>query len=350
MKETSRDIAQRLAERALLVCRHYLPNGKRMGDYWLVGDKTGAKGRSLYVRLSGPRSGKGAAGKWTDAASGEYGDLLDIIAGACRLTDHRDVLDEARRFIGALGQSVHRTTSPRVIDTARAARNLFAASKPVRHTLAAAYLKSRGVDDVADLAALRFHPRCHYRHDSQSPVERWPALIAAVTNPAGEITGAHRTFLARDGSEKAPLPFPRKAMGALSGNGVRFGVASDVVAAGEGVETVLSVRALCPSLPTIAALSAQHLRALALPSSLRRLYVLADRDEAGLAAASELCARAAAQRVETFIVTPLLKDFNDDLQRLGRDAMRETLRPQLTAEDRERLLARRRLTQAVATQ
>jgi len=33
----------------------------------------------MFVRLIGPESGKGAAGKWTDAATGEHGDLLDVI-------------------------------------------------------------------------------------------------------------------------------------------------------------------------------------------------------------------------------------------------------------------------------
>jgi len=60
------DLAHRLARDAEAVCRHYLSNGRREGAYWLVGDATNAPGRSLYVRLRGPESGKGAAGKWTE--------------------------------------------------------------------------------------------------------------------------------------------------------------------------------------------------------------------------------------------------------------------------------------------
>jgi len=66
MPETSGEIARRLAKRAEDVCRCYLPNGKRVGAYWIAGDIRGAKGRSLFVRLAGPSSGKGAAGKWND--------------------------------------------------------------------------------------------------------------------------------------------------------------------------------------------------------------------------------------------------------------------------------------------
>ena len=53
----------------------------------------------MYVRLSGPDSGPGAAGHWTDAASAEYGDLLDVIRESCGFIDFRDVADEARRFL-----------------------------------------------------------------------------------------------------------------------------------------------------------------------------------------------------------------------------------------------------------
>ena len=60
------DLAHRLARDAEAVCRHYLSNGRREGRYWLVGDATNTPGRSLFVRLRGPESGNGAAGKWTD--------------------------------------------------------------------------------------------------------------------------------------------------------------------------------------------------------------------------------------------------------------------------------------------
>jgi len=52
----------------------------------------------MFVRLSGPESGPGAAGHWTDAASAEYGDLLDVIRESCRFIDFRDVADEPDAF------------------------------------------------------------------------------------------------------------------------------------------------------------------------------------------------------------------------------------------------------------
>ena len=99
MSESIADLARRLARDAEAVCRHYLSNGRRQGRYWVAGDLENNTGRSLYVRLHGPEAGKGAAGKWTDAASGEHGDLLDLIAGARRFATIREVIAEARRFL-----------------------------------------------------------------------------------------------------------------------------------------------------------------------------------------------------------------------------------------------------------
>ncbi len=53
------ELARRLAREAEAVCREYLSNGHRVGRYWLVGDVKNTPGRSMFVRLSGPESGKG---------------------------------------------------------------------------------------------------------------------------------------------------------------------------------------------------------------------------------------------------------------------------------------------------
>src|SRR3546814_11958787 len=98
MESPAREMARRLAENAEAVCRHYLPSGRREGRYWLVGDVRGTPGRSLYLLLSSSGDARGRTGKWTDAASGEHGDLLDVIAASCGPTDLRETLAEARRF------------------------------------------------------------------------------------------------------------------------------------------------------------------------------------------------------------------------------------------------------------
>ena len=93
------ELAHRLAREAEAVCRHYLSNGRRVGNYWQVGDVRNTAGRSMFVRLKGGDTGKRPAGKWTDAANGEHGDLLDVIRESCGLVDFHDVTEEARRFL-----------------------------------------------------------------------------------------------------------------------------------------------------------------------------------------------------------------------------------------------------------
>jgi hypothetical protein len=66
MSSQAAELAHRLARNAEAVCRHYLSNGRREGRYWIIGDVANTPGRSLYVRLYGPPSGKRAAGKWTE--------------------------------------------------------------------------------------------------------------------------------------------------------------------------------------------------------------------------------------------------------------------------------------------
>ena len=66
----------------------------------------------MFVRLRGPESGPCAAGHWTDAASSEYGDLLDVIRESRGFIDFRDVAEEARRFLSCHGRNRAALQSP----------------------------------------------------------------------------------------------------------------------------------------------------------------------------------------------------------------------------------------------
>jgi hypothetical protein len=126
-------------------------------------------------------------------------------------------------------------------------------------------------------------------------------------------------------------------MGLLLGHGVRFGGAVDVMTAGEGLETVLSLRQVMPLMPAVAALSASHLAALGLPAGLRRLYLARDDDPAGHRAAETLADRARDVGVEALTLAPALDDFNEDLRQRGAEALRVRLRAQLAPDDRVRI-------------
>jgi Toprim domain len=128
-------------------------------------------------------------------------------------------------------------------------------------------------------------------------------------------------------------------MGHLLGHGVRFGVVTDVMAAGEGIETMLSVRSALPDLPMVAALSANHLATLLFRATLRRIYVMRDNDPAGDFAVATLTERAQAVGIEALTLSPTFGDFNEDLRRLGVNHLRTALRVQLAPEDVPRFLS-----------
>lgn len=337
------DLSDRLAHHAEEVCRHYLSAGRRYGNYWIVGDTANGEGRSLYVHLAGNRTGR-----WTDAATGQYGDLLDLVRETCCLVDFADVTDEARRFLrlprhapplvppSLAAPKVNRTASER-------ARRLFAMARPLYQTSADHYLRQRGILRAARHPSLRFHPSCFYRDFETGKTTSYPALIAAVTDAGGTITGVHRTWLDPDGDGKAKVEDPRRALGGLLGNAVRFGVPAkaisiDTMIVGEGIETILSMSHVLPEMPMAAALTANHLAAFNPPKGCRRLYIAADADAAGRHGIARLSARVRSLGILPLVLRPELGDFNEDLRRLGSDWLTASLRDQLVPEDAAVLL------------
>jgi hypothetical protein len=341
MSLETEDLLRELSSHAESVCRHYLSKGRREGSYWIVGDLQNNPGRSLFVRLTGPSSGPGAAGKFTDGATGEHGDLLDIIRERTGISRFPDLLAEARAHLGRPAPVLPDGPSPRKSKspggTPEAAARLFAASVPVPGTLAESYLRSRGITLGGKTSALRFHPKCWHRDEGQTKSIPRPALIAAFTDGAGVLQGVHRTWLAPDGQGKAAVETQRRVMGHLLGNAIRLTPCDDILVVGEGIETMLSVREAAPGLPVWAALSSGHLGAVLLPKGLRCLYIAIDRDPAGQRAAERLTARANEVGITVRVFEPRLGDFNDDLRADGPAVLRQHLAKQIGPEDQQRL-------------
>jgi hypothetical protein len=183
------------------------------------------------------------------------------------LVEFRDVMAEACRFL-ALPDPEPSSVRSLTGKTARPAssgrefaRRLFTSSRALKGSIGETYLNSRGIDLQPDFDALRFNPRIFHGSVGGKPVF-WPGIVAAVTDNVLDLTGVSRNFLRRDGLGKAPVDPPRRAKGDILGNGIRFGIANDVMAAGEGIETTVSIRPAMPGLPLIAATSANHLSAL----------------------------------------------------------------------------------------
>ena len=317
-------IAAALGARAEAVCRAYLPHGRKQGRYWVAGDLDGARGRSLYVRLAGP----GTPGKWTDAAEGTRGDLLDLIRHRINAPTLRAALDEARVFLAVPAAPASGWGD--TFDATESARRLWRRCRAIDGTHAERYLHARGLARCR-FAALRFHPELRYREGST--VRHLPALVAAVTGDDGAVTGVQRTWLDARSPARAGVATPRKALGRVYGLAVRFGtVPADGLASlvvGEGIETVLSLVTAVPDITAAAALSAGSLGAFAPPPGIARLVIARDNDIEGDRAAMRLARRCARAGVASFVVVPEGGDFNDDLVTHGPAALAERLGPLL---------------------
>jgi hypothetical protein len=173
------------------------------------------------------------------------------------------------------------------------------------------YLKSRRLH-LQLPATLRFHAALKHHAGSF-----WPAMVALVSRGPDDIPLAiHRTFLARDGSGKAPVESQKMMLGPCRGGVVRLGAPGDVLMVGEGIETCLAAMQAAGN-PAWAALSTSGLRALNLPDTIREVIVLADGDDPGEAAACDCALRWQREGRRVRIARPPQgQDFNDML--LGR--------------------------------
>ena len=325
------DTAAALAARAEEACRRFLPNGRKQGRYWCAGDVHGAAGRSLFVRLAPP----GAVGKFTDSATGQHGDLLDLIRLATGARSLREALAEARPF---LAQPLTPASSrPSTYDRTAAARNLWNRCQPIDGSQGEAYLHARGIRRCR-FPALRFHHALPYRCEAGG-WRRFPALVAAVAGDDAEVAGVHRSWLDPVHPVLAPVSRSRKALGRIHGLAVRFGepAAASTLLVGEGIETVLSLVTVLPdgavrsTVPSgtfaAAALSAGSLGAFVPPSHIARLIVAQDRDEAGERASRRLQLRCTRLGIASSVLLPAGNDFNDDLRSFGPEPLALRLAP-----------------------
>ena len=153
------DLSADLADRTESFCRQYFPEGRKQGNYWQVGDTSGAKGQSLAIRLQAESGRK--AGSWQDFATGEYGDLIDLLQERLGSVTLKETLREARSFLGeapcaAVPRETRKAERPDAASSKRIARarKLFAAGKPVLGTLAASYLFGRGITRLGPVAVV----------------------------------------------------------------------------------------------------------------------------------------------------------------------------------------------------
>ena len=330
----AREIRDALAGQAEAVCRHYLPEGRRNGAYWQVGDADGSPGNSLYIRLSG-----GNAGRWADAATGQRGDLLDLIRANRGLASIGDAMREGRAWLGgspAPTAAPARPAAETADETGRRRERLekwLSRAFPVSENSAAGrYLRKRGLDP-SDAAGLRFHPRAMVRVDDH--VSQAPALLAPVRDREGRLEAVHRIYMTPEG-DRPDIRGHKRTSGGPREGAVTLGARNPARAVlTEGVEDALAVwQALDPAeradTAVMASISANRIAAVTVPDTVREIVLVQDRDQAGERAWAELQRRWGGSGIEVRRILPIGKDANEDLLEHGRDGLRDVLEP-LTA-------------------
>ncbi len=261
-----------------------------------------------------------------DGRAGVYGDFRSGMSSVWT-AQRRDLMTPTQR--AALAHKAAQAKAQRDADKASgwkvAATRLAALwndSKPVMAdgtgtdpvTL---YLRHRLALDPGDTlvvpSVLRLHPGLPYHHDGVA-VGRWPAMVATLQAPSGELVALHRTWLAPEG-RKAPTPGPCKkltqAAGPVMTGCIRLAWpghgASDMLGIAEGLETALAARQ-ASGVPTVAAYSAGALAAWQWPTGVKRIVVFADADPPGAEAADKLRQRARTAGLSVNVMTPTTLD------------------------------------------
>ncbi|MEP6968100.1 MAG: toprim domain-containing protein, partial [Pseudomonadota bacterium] len=190
------------------------------------------------------------------------------------------------------------------------AARIWGSARPLAGSIAETYLRqARAIAAPLGGAMLRFDP-------GRGP---WPpAMVAAVVNAKGDLTGAHRTFLAADGSGKAKVAIIRQSLGEIMGGFVRLARGSRLIVA-EGIESAFSAWEARPpeasDCGAIAAISAGGMAGLIWAAGVRELIMAPDRDASGAGerAAQKLARRAYAAGLTVGFLRPPegFGDWND---------------------------------------
>lgn len=325
---------------------------------------------SFVVWLEGPKMGR-----WRDFATGQHGDLIDLIALNLGC-DLKAAWREARGFLGLMSDAPEdvarrKAAAERAKRLAEEARRRDADDRERKRKGAVAlwleareriagtpvefYLRDERGIDLAQLGrqprAIRFHPNCYCRqviaketHDPETgeviPARifegSFPAMLAIINDAQGRPVACHRTWLQFRGGrwQKAGVPKPKKVLGDYAGGAIHLwsGIGpkggkgkrlaeaepGSHVFLSEGIEDALSCVMVLPDARVLAAISLSNFAAIALPPAIAEVTLIADQDEGDqaqdqLARAIEAHAKAG-RRVRVWKNQDGGKDLNDALR------------------------------------
>jgi hypothetical protein len=365
------DIKDMLAARVDEVAHHYAPeaSGSYIDKHLYFTLNPGRADRSVgsfCIHLSGVK-----AGRWDDFATGQHGDLIDLIALAMGC-DISGAIREARAFLGLQSTSPEdkrrrEAAAARARDQRRAAEASAAqtrerakrqaaaiwlsAREDIRSTPVDHYLAARGID-LAALPriprAIRYLPDCYAKWmdpETGEVIERkLPAMVTGIVDRSGETVALHRTYLGIGPSGrwgKYPMPTPKKVLGDYAGAAIRLwsGIGprgghpgplaampeGSRVYLCEGIEDGLTAALIKPAARILAAISLSNLANVQLPPNIKEVVLIADQDEGEQAAALLQRAIAAHQKagrvVRVWRNNAGGKDLNDALNNAAKAAM-----------------------------
>lgn len=242
-------------DRVEQICDTLIPGGHRSGNCYMAKNPTRGDKRagSFVVWLNGPARG---AFKEFCAGEDEKGDVIDLVsyvlAGGASFKDRTArgralewladfcnldrMPDQARR---AALEAARRRESERAGEAERAAQKqarafkMWGAGRALFGTIAETYLKTRGIPlaEIQNLETdLRFLDRQEYwlgrernrDGSTRMPGPAFPVMIGAFRDLAGRFTAVHVTYLAPDGSGKAPVSKPKLIWPAYAGSVIRL--------------------------------------------------------------------------------------------------------------------------------
>lgn len=147
------------------------------------------------------------------------------------------------------------------------------------------YLASRGISGLPE--PLRGHRGLNLWDEDRHLVGRFPAVVAPILGPDGEIQSAHRIYLSEPRVKKLMPPIDT-----ISGGAVRLFEPTESLGIAEGIETACGAYELF-RIPTWSVISTSGIESFVPPAGITMLTVFADNDRnfAGQKAAFALAAR-----------------------------------------------------------
>lgn len=275
------EIRAALLQRIDQLARELAPGGHVSAQYYISRNprRDDRHPGSFWIMVKGP-----ALGVWKDEATmDKAGDVISFVQHCAGLNDMSAVRKWCLSWLGweqgvdrsrletkikadrCFNDQEERLAAEQLREKQRKAKGWWLhADKNITGTAVETYLASRGIT-LAKLAhpprALRLLPKADHTDTTTGEITQWPCMIAAMSNPKGETVAVHRTFLAADGSGKAPVSANKKIWPhGWQGSVIRLArgagnlTPEDAAAKGramplvitEGIEDGLSIALACP--------------------------------------------------------------------------------------------------------